>query len=79
MNDLSFTLYERLENNESKFVGRYYNGYSEKQVIDIVCNRTKAFDKGRMLYVVLEVGKATIWFYHRYQMKFHSDSHPSIY
>jgi len=52
MQDLSFTLYERLENNESKFVGRYYNGYSEKQVIDIVCNRTKAFDKGRMLYVV---------------------------
>ena len=52
MTDLSFTLYERLENNESKFVGRYYNGFSEKQVIDAVCNCTKSFDKGKMLYIV---------------------------
>ena len=52
MQNLSFTVYEKNENNDSKFWGRYFNGFSEKQVIEAVCNSTKAFDKNKLLYVV---------------------------
>ena len=52
MQNLSFTVYEKIENNDSKFRGRYFNGYSEKQVIEAVCNFTKTFDKNKLLYVV---------------------------
>jgi len=49
--DLSFTVYESLENNESKFWARYIK-FTEKEVIQILCNCTNSFAKDKLLYVV---------------------------